>query len=252
MYNNLFDVLDAVLNTASARQSQNSAFKNSLASTTAQTSHPKVFGRWCPDIKRVTFNGDTTIVFFTDGTYAIVKCSAGDKYDRKTAITYAIVKRLFGKLGAYDKNGKFHENEVDGSGFGTYLQKIVDNGFDQQLEEKTASEKKQRAKHEHEARQAAQKQAAFEKRVEERAKQILLERAAIDRANELEGKQRACACNSKGCTASAKDKAASEKNEKKNSILDTYVRPDKPFSQFTAKEKSEYWRYHNAKRRVNK
>ena len=249
MYDNLFDLLDALMYASPLQQSQ-PAFKNSLDNVAAQTSHPKVFGFWCPEIKRVTFNGDTTIVFFTDNTYAIVKCSAGDKYDRKTAITYAIVKRLLGKLGAYDKNGKFHANEVDGSGFGTYLQKIVDNGFDQQLEEKTASEKKQRARQEHEQRQAAQKQAAFEKRVEERVKQILLERAAIDRANTIEDNQRAsnkCDCLDNACLCKK------SKGEKKaSSILDTYVRPDKPFSKFTAKEKSEYWKYHNAKRRTEK
>lgn len=247
MYDNLFDLLDALMHASPLQQSQ-PASKNSLDNVAAQTSYPKVFGFWCPEIKRVTFNGDTTIVFFTDNTYAIVKCSAGDKYDRKTAITYAIVKRLLGKLGSYDKNGKFHANEVDGSGFGTYLQKIVDNGFDQQLEEKTASEKKQRARQEHEQRQAAQKQAAFERRVEERAKQILLERAAIDRANELEDKPQACACTEDNCTC----KSSKTASEKKSSILDTYVRPDKPFSQFNAKEKSEYWKYHNAKRCANK
>ena len=247
MYDNLFQIFDEIIKNAAAQQRQRPIYKQE---TPVQTSHPKVFGFWCPEIKRVTFNGDTTIVFFTDNTYAIVKCSAGDKYDRKTAVTYAIVKRLLGKLGAYDKNGKFHANEVDGSGFGTYLQKIVDNGFDQQLEEKTAAEKKQRARQEHEQRQAAQKQAAFEKRVEERAKQILLERAAIDRANTIEDKQRAsnmCDCLDNACLCKK------SKGEKKaSSILDTYVRPDKPFSKFTSKEKSEYWKYHNAKKRTEK
>lgn len=248
MYNNLFDIFDEILKNVAAQRPQRPVCKQE---TFAPVNHPKVFGFWCPEIKRVTFNGDTTIVFFTDNTYSIVKCSAGDKYDRKTAVTYAIVKRLLGKLGAYDKNGKFHANEVDGSGFGTYLQKIVDAGFDQQLEEKTASEKKQKARAEHEARQAAQKQAAFEKRVEERVKEILLERAAIDRANKIEDDQRAnikaCDCLKNACSCKT-----SNDEKKASSILDTYVRPDKPFSKFTAKEKSEYWKYHNAKKRANK
>lgn len=246
MYDNLFQILDEIIKNTAAQQ-QSPVYKQE---TPAQVSHPKVFGFWCPEIKRVTFNGNTTIVFFTDGTYAIVKCSAEDKYERKTAVAYAVVKRLFGQLGATDKNGKFHANEVNGAGIGTYLQKIVDNGFDQQLEEKTALEKKRRAKQEHEQRQAAQKQAAFEKRVEERVKQILLERAALDRANEIEDKQRAnnkCDSLESACTCKK------SKGEKKaSSILDTYVRPDKPFSKFTAKEKSEYWKYHNAKKRAQK
>lgn len=199
---------------------------------------PKVFGHWCPEIKRVTFNGNTTIVWFQDGTYAIVNCSTGDKYDRKTAIAYAMVKRMLGKVGKYDKRSKkFNAKEIDGNGFGCYLQKIVDNAFDQEKEEKLALEKKRAAKAKHEAMQAAQKKAAFDKRVEERAKQILLERAAMDRANEIEDDNLKNACNT-NCSCHASD-----------SILDTYVRPDKPFSKFTRQEKREYWKYQNAKKR---
>ena len=216
----------------------------------------KPCGRWCPDIQRVTFNDNTTIVFFVDGTYAIVKCSAGDKYDRKTAIVYAMVKRLLGKVGKLDpKTQKFHPNEIDGAGFGSKLQEIVDKGFDQQREEKLAQEKKLVAKQEHEARQAAQKQAAFEKKVEARAKQILLERAAIDRANEIEDTNMLNAIEtpskkSKTCTCK-KSCICTESKSKTDDILKTYVKPAKPFSEFTASEKREYWRYHNAKKRAN-
>ena len=212
------------------------------------SNQPKVFGYWCLEIKRVPFNGNTTIVWFQDDTYAIVNCSSGDKYDRKTAIAYAMVKRMLGKVGKYDKQAKkFNAKEIDGNGFGCYLQKIVDNAFDQEKEEKLALEKKRTAKTEHEARQTAQKKAAFDRRVEERAKQILLERAAIDRANEIEDYNREHACNKKNntcdffhtnCSCNAAD-----------SILDTYVRPDKPFSKFTPEEKRKYWKYQNAKKR---
>ena len=209
---------------------------------------PKVSGFYCPDIQRVTFNGDTTIVFFIDGTYAIVKCSGEDKYDRKTAIVYAMVKRMLGKLGKTDKNGKFHANEVDGAGFGVKLQNVVDSGFDQELEERTAAEKKRAAHAAHEARQEAEKTAAFKKRVEARAKEILLERAATDRANQIEDETRAreaeCTCEG-DCKKKCKKETASEDWQ-------SYVKPDKPFSQFTEEEKHEYWRYHNAKRKVNK
>ena len=209
---------------------------------------PKVSGFYCPDIQRVTFNGDTTIVFFIDGTYAIVKCSGEDKYDRKTAIVYAMVKRMLGKLGKTDKNGKFHANEVDGAGFGVKLQNVVDSGFDQELEERTALEKKRAAHAAHEARQEAEKNAAFKKRVEARAKEILLERAATDRANQIEDETRAreakCTCEG-DCKKKCKKETVSEDWQ-------SYVKPDKPFSQFTEEEKHEYWRYHNAKRKVNK
>ena len=196
-------------------------------------SRPKVFEAWtCPKVERATFNGNTTIVFFQDGSKCIVNCSTGDKYDKKTAIAYAIVKRMLGKV----KEG----NKVDGNGFGCYLQKVVDSAFDQEAEEKIALERKREAKARHIAKQAAEKKAAFEKRVEERAKQILLERAALDRANEIEDDALAAktGCGHKTCTCS-------------NSWED-YVRPDKPFSKFTEAEKREYWRYHNAKRRANR
>ena len=61
MYNDLFDVLDAVLKNA-VQQPKKTVFVDSLDNAAVQTSHPKVFGFWCPEIKRVTFNGDTTIV----------------------------------------------------------------------------------------------------------------------------------------------------------------------------------------------
>ena len=211
---------------------------------------PKVSGFWCPKISRVTFNGDTTIVWFTDGTYCIVNCSADDKYDRKTAIAYAIVKRLLGKVGKYDKKAKkFKPNEIDGAGFSTYLQKTADAGFDQQLEEKLASEKKACAKAQHQARQEAQHKAAFDRRVEERAKQIILERAAIDRANELEDLAKKISSCGKNCTCHADNDTAKSKTE---DILKTYKRPNKLFADFTPAEKREYWKFHNAKKRANK
>ena len=239
-FNDLMQAFDDILKDVSYAQSQ----KTHTCKTSAQASHPQVSGFWCPAVKRVTFNGNTTVVFFTDSTYAVVTCSASDKYDKKTAVAYAIVKRLLGKLGKVDKNGKFHANEVDGAGFGTYLQKIIDAGFDQQEEEKLAAEKKQKAHEEHVARQKLQQDAAFKRRVEERAKQILLERAAIDRANEIEDKKRESI---KSC--SCLDKKPSKKC---SCAYDEYVKPDKPFAQFTPEEKREYWRWHNAKRRASK
>lgn len=246
---NLQRIIDDIFGAPPASSSKQPQAPNSTYTSPKNftSNQPKVFGYWCPEIKRVTFNGNTTIVWFQDDTYAIVNCSTSDKYDRKTAIAYAMVKRMLGKVGKYDKQAKkFNAKEIDGNGFGCYLQKIVDNAFDQEKEEKLALEKKRTAKAKHEAMQAAQKKAAFDKRVEERAKQILLERAAIDRANEIEDRIRENACNKNNtcdtnCSCHASD-----------SILDTYVRPDKPFSKFTQQERREYWKYQNAKKRSKK
>lgn len=203
---------------------------------------PKVFERYVPEISRVTFNGNTTLVWFNDGSKCVVNCSAEDKYDRKTAITYAIVKRLLGKVKP--------DGTVDGNGFGCYLQRIVDAGFDQEKEERLASEKKKTAKAEHLARQAAEKKAAFDKRVEERAKQIILERAAIDRANQIEDDARNIKSKTmlNETTASENSSRSCACNNSNNQPHEEYVRPNKPFSKFTQAEKRAYWRYHNAKR----
>lgn len=254
----LFSILDAL-----GIQPQAPVVKHQVqapASKPETSRYPQVLkGHWCPEIQRVTFNGNTTIVFFVDGTYSIVKLSAEDKYDRKTAVVYAIVKRMLGTLGKKDKNGKFHANEVDGAGFGTYLQDIVDKGFDQELEEKTALEKKRAARAAHEAHQQAEKNAAFERRVEQRAKEILLERAATDRANEIEDLQRGIQpslCNCNGTCSGHQD--TSKKSCSNDTKLDPnddwrfYKKPNKPFSQFTDEEKKAYWRYHNMKRRSGK
>ena len=239
-------IIDDIFNVPASFNKQPRAPKSTPANPKNFTSNqPKVFGYWCPEIKRVTFNGNTTIVWFQDDTYAIVNCSTGDKYDRKTAVAYAMVKRMLGKVGKYDKKAKkFNAKEIDGNGFGCFLQKIVDNAFDQEKEEKLALEKKRTAKAKHEAMQAAQKKAAFDRRVEERAKQILLERAAMDRANEIEDNnlEKAFHFSTNTCGANCSCHAT-------GSILDTYVRPDKPFSKFTQQEKREYWKYQNAKKR---
>ena len=228
--NNVLDALYALCDQQSAGTNEQAP-----ANTSSSTGH------WtCPAIQRVTFNGDTTVVFFVDGTYCVMKCSAGDKYDRKTAVVYALAKRMLGKIGKTTKDGKFHANEVDGAGFGCFLQKIVDAGFDQQAEEKIAFERKRNAKTQHLERQAAEKKAAFDRRVEKRAKEILLERAAMDRANSIEDSQQYESIKYKSSKAV------------KNDLKTSYVRPDKPFSKFTQAEKREYWRWYNAKRRSKK
>lgn len=47
-------------------------------------------------IKSIVFNENTTIVFWTDGTKTVVKCSKGDKFSKETGVAMAILKRMFG------------------------------------------------------------------------------------------------------------------------------------------------------------
>ena len=77
-----------------------------------------------PPIKRVIFSNPTTIVFFEDGTKAVVKTSAHDKFDKEHGILYAIFKRIFGCV-----NPLTHEVETNGCG--TYLKRLVEGAFDQ-------------------------------------------------------------------------------------------------------------------------
>ena len=215
-------------------------------------------------ISRVTYSGDTTVVFFTDGTKTTVKRSGADKYDRQTAIVYALAKRIFGKIGRYDsKTKKFYENEIDGNGFGTKLEKIAAAGFDQDEEKRTAKARKAKAQEEHVARQKRESEAAWKKRVAKRAEEIKLEREAAALVDSLRNPKKVL--NESTMSADkffggGEQKTVTEKPLDKKSEIQVegdpkdawkfYRKPNKPFSQFTSEEKREYWRYHNWKRRA--
>lgn len=198
-------------------------------------------------ISRVVYSGGATTVFFLDGTKTTIKCSSNDKYDRQTAIVYALVKRFFGKIGRYDeKTKKFYENEIDGNGLGTKLEKIADAGFDQDLEKKNLSAKKAEAKAAHVARQKAEHDAAWKRRVARRAEEIRLEREAAALVSTLAGKKPL------NETVDPSAEVFDTSKPAKKACKDTYVRPNKPFSKFTQQEKRDYWNAQNAKRRAAK
>jgi hypothetical protein len=107
-------------------------------------------------VKRETFDVTpvlATIVYFTDGTKCTVVNSDADAVEvvdvklsdgttvkaasetsKERAVVYAIVKRLLGKVGRTDKQGKFHSNEIDGNGFGRKLRDIVAGAYDEQVQ----------------------------------------------------------------------------------------------------------------------
>ena len=205
-------------------------------------------------ISRVIYSGNTTIVYFSDKTYAIVTCSPHDNYDRQTAIAYAILKRIFGKVGKYDKKTKkFNAYEIDGDGLGLKLEKIANAGYDQDAEKKNLAAKKAEAKAKHIAKQKAEQDAAWWKRVQKRAEEIKLEREAnalVDSLTKTDSKKLIL----EDVNSNEHPRTNASMNTSANVSTDAwklYHRPDKPFSKFTDEEKREYWRYHNAKRRAN-
>ena len=241
---------------------------STFAGTDFKSSVPKAKGYFPTmseiPISRVTYSGDTTVVFFTDGTKTTVKRSGADKYDRQTAIVYALIKRLFGKIGRYDaKTKKFYDNEIDGNGLGTKLEKLAAAGFDQDEEKQTLKARKAKAQEEHAARQKMESEAAWKRRVAKRAEEIKLEREAAALADSLENPKKVLnesVMNADKFFGAMEPKMPATKPLEKKSAVQAegdpkdawkhYQKPNKPFSQFTSEEKREYWRYHNGKRRA--
>ena len=49
-----------------------------------------------PEIRRIIFNAPATIVFWEDGTKTVVKCMAGEKFERYAGFAMACMKKMFG------------------------------------------------------------------------------------------------------------------------------------------------------------
>lgn len=66
-------------------------------------------------IENVDWDGDTTTVTWSDGTTTTVKRQKGEKYDRQSAISYAITKKVLGNTSiaevveSYDES---HKNDA--------------------------------------------------------------------------------------------------------------------------------------------
>lgn len=191
----------------------------------------------CPQVKRVTFNGDVTVVHFVDNTKIVVRRSAADNVDRQTAVVYAIVKRMFWN-GKYDKNGN-----LDTVGFCNWLNKIVKKGYDQKEAEATEKERERIRKAEHAARQKAEHDAAVQRRIKERAEELKIEEAAralLTTEASASGKKLMCEDASHVCKC----------GKKTDSLTKTeYVKPNKRFADFSQDEKREYWREQNRRRK---
>jgi hypothetical protein len=185
----------------------------------------------CPQVKRVTFNGDITVVHFVDNTKIIVKRSAADNVDRQTAVVYAIVKRMFWN-GKYDKNGN-----LDTVGFCNWLNKIVKKGYDQK--EVEARNKARKAAHI--ARQKAEHDADVERRIKQRAEELKIEEAARALLTTEATPSKKLMCEDHQCKC----------GKKSDSLTKTeYVKPNKRFADFSQEEKRAYWREQNRRRKA--
>ena len=248
--NSIFDAVDRVLrstiptattgadNCACDRPSSKSEEFTPLGSASYE-------GFYCPPINRVIFNGDATIVVFKDGTKSVVVKDANDPYDRTTAIAYAIAKRTL----ATAVNTK--TNAVNAAYINT-IHNLVENAYDQQVEEAKAAENERLAQEKHAAQQKALQEKAFKRRVKNRVREMRIDAAA---KAELDGSAKILTETSKTRTSS---KTPSKKSVYTSGLLQIdpkdawkcYVRPNKPFSKFSEQEKREYWRAQNGKRRA--
>ena len=110
-----------------------------------------------PEEKEVTY-------FVTDASGKETEVKTGRKVRvaseaaKEAGVVYAIVKRIFGKIGRVDKQGKVHEDEIDGNGFGRKLHDIVDSAEDNQYEVAFNDEMQKLAVKEHKEREAAAKE----------------------------------------------------------------------------------------------
>lgn len=53
-------------------------------------------------VKQVIFNNPATVVFWSDGTKTVVRCSENDVFNPETGLAMAICKKTFGNTGAYN------------------------------------------------------------------------------------------------------------------------------------------------------
>ena len=198
-------------------------------------------GTYMPGIQRVAYSGKKTIVWFTDGTKVMVECSENDTYDRQTALAYAICKRLLGRVN--------DDGTIDSNGFGCMMKKIVDAGYDQDKAKAEAEAKKKAAHERHVREQAAAQKAAFMRKVKARAEQIKIEQAAMELlAEEEDAKKNSSKKTPLNETSRTKGKCACSGCS--TDEYSSYVRPCKPFSQFTQAEKKQYWNwYYHTKRK---
>ena len=150
-----------------------------------------------PTIRKVIAKDPKTIVLFTDGTKSIVSLSSTDTYNLETAILYAVIKRIYGKVDPKTKEAKYPN-------FGNILKKIT-------------TEMTTYAKPSYKILTIEEFFGELPKKAASKPKSKV--------AAKLDAMKTSCCKESK------------------------YVRPNKPFSEFSQEEKRAYWRFQKAKNR---
>lgn len=204
-----------------------------------------------------TYGKLTTTILFSDGTKCTCSNSCHDPVNAKlvsevngvklptpvvtaddSSKEFGIVQCLFKRaIGSINKDGT-----INGSGGARWLKQKIAESYDQGVMEVYGKELKKIQAEENEAKHKAAAKKARERKVKKLAKQMALRKeveAYLEEATKTtasakckplcESKKHVYTCTKPKMTASEFFKSA-------------YVRPDKPFSQFTQEEKREYWR----------
>lgn len=211
-----------------------------------------------------TYGKLTTTILFSDGTKCTCSNSCHDPVNAKlvsevngvklptpvlTADDFAkglgIIQCLFKRcIGSINQDGT-----IDGSGGARWLKQKIAESYDQGVMEVYGKEFKRIQAAENEAKHQAEAKKAHERKVKKLAKQMALKKEAeayleTKKATKTasakckplcETKKPSCGCEKHSCSGEKPKMTASD-------FFKAYVRPDKPFSQFTQEERREYWR----------
>ena len=81
---------------------------------------PPMYG--IPDIKKICFADNKTVVFWEDGTETVVECAACDKFDKYAGFSAACMKKMFGSTEeAKAVMDEFTENRLRGKRAKCYI-----------------------------------------------------------------------------------------------------------------------------------
>ena len=94
-----------------------------------------------PNVRHIVYHNPAIKVYFSDGTWVLLKATNGDVFDKERGLVYALVKRMMGTPDPVT-------HEVKGGGYMSAIRRMVDSATDQiknrEEKEKARAEKKAR------------------------------------------------------------------------------------------------------------